>query len=119
MRRLARGMRHEATRAEGRMWGCLRARRFGEWKFRRQYPIGQYIVDFYCARLKLVIEVDGRHHASAWMIDHEATRTGKLRGRGIEVIHIANELLIRDPESVSEFVKAVIERRASELSITS
>jgi very-short-patch-repair endonuclease len=111
-------MRHNATRAEGRMWGCLRDRRFKDWKFRRQYPIGRYIVDFYCAQLKLAIELDGRHHRAAWMIDYESTRTGELRARGIEVIRIANEFLIRDPESASEFIKAVIERRALELSIT-
>jgi Uncharacterized protein conserved in bacteria len=119
MRRFARGMRREPTRAEGRIWSWMRARRFREWKFRRQHPIGRYIVDFYCAELRLVIELDGRQHAAEWMIDHQSKRTEALRSRGIQVIRIPNELLIRDPESVSEFVKAAIERRAAELSIKS
>jgi Uncharacterized protein conserved in bacteria len=112
-------MRREPTRAEGRIWRWLRARRFSEWKFRRQYPIDRYIVDFYCAELRLAIELDGRQHAAEWMIDHQSKRTGELRSRGIEVIRIANEILIRDPESVSEFIEATVERRAAELSIKS
>ena len=119
MRRFARGMRRESTRAEGRMWRWLRARRFSKWKFRRQHPIGRYIVDFYCAELKLAIELDGRHHAAEWMIDHQFKRTRDLGNRGIEVIRIPNEVLIRDPESVSEFIAAAIERRALKLSIKS
>jgi len=53
------------------------------------------------------------------MIDHESQRMRELRGRGIEVIRIQNELLIRDPESVSEYIKNVIERRVATLAIRS
>src|SRR5881227_251445 len=116
IRRFARGMRRQPTRAEGRMWRWLRGRRFSRWKFRRQHPIGRYIVDFYSAELKLAIELDGRHHAAEWMIDYQSARTETLRTLGIEVIRIPNELLIRDPESVGEFIKATIDRRCAELS---
>ena len=116
IRRFARGMRHEPTRSEARIWNWLRARRFSEWKFRRQHPIGRYILDFYSAELKLAIELDGSHHSAEWMIDHESERTRELRSRGIEVVRIPNELLIRDPESVTEFIKAAIDRSASALS---
>ncbi len=119
LRRFARGMRREPTRAEGRMWSWLRGRRFSQWKFRRQHPIAKYIVDFYSAELKLGIEMDGRHHAAEWMIDYQSARTCYLRDQGIEVIRIPNELLIRDPESVSQFIKATIDRRCTELSIRS
>ena len=112
-------MRREPTRAEGRVWTWLRARRFSEWKFRRQHPIGRYILDFYSAGLRLAIELDGSHHSAEWMVDHESERTRDLRSRGIEIIRIPNELLIRDPESVNEFIKAEIERRVEELSIRS
>jgi very-short-patch-repair endonuclease len=119
MRRFARGMRREPTRTEGRIWSWLRGRRFSHWKFRRQHPIGRYIVDFYSAELKLAIELDGRHHAADWMIDYQSARTEALRMLGIEVIRIANEFLIRDSESVSDFIKATIDRRCTELSIRS
>lgn len=115
LRRFARGMRRQPTRPEGRIWSWLRARRFSHWKFRRQHPTGRYILDFYSAELQLAIELDGSHHAAEWMIDHESERTRELRSRGIEVVRIPNELLIRDPESVSEFLKATIDRRASTL----
>ena len=115
LRRFARGMRREPTRAESRIWGWLRARRFSEWKFRRQHPIGRYIVDFYSAELKLAIELDGSHHAAEWMIDHESERTRELRSRGIEVLRIPNEMLIRDSESVGESIKTAIERRVADL----
>ena len=119
IRRFARGMRREPTRAEGRMWNWLRGRRFSEWKFRRQHPIGRYILDFYCAELKLAIELDGRHHAAEWMIDQQSKRTRELGLQGIELIRIPNDLMIRDPESVGEFIKTTIERRALELSAKS
>jgi very-short-patch-repair endonuclease len=115
IRRFARGMRHEPTRSEGRIWAWLRARRFSRWKFRRQHPIGRYIVDFYSAELKLAIELDGAHHAAEWMIDHESARTAALRQEGIEVVRIANEQLIRDPQSVNEFITVAIDRRATEI----
>jgi len=108
-------MRREPTRAESRIWGWLRARRFSEWKFRRQHPIGRYIVDFYSAELKLAIELDGSQHAAEWMIDHESERTRELCSRGIEVLRIPNEMLIRDSESVGESIKAAIERRVAVL----
>ncbi len=116
IRRFARGMRHEPTRAEGRIWTWLRARRFSRWKFRRQNPIGRYILDFYSAELRLALELDGTHHAAEWMLDHESARTAALRNEGIEIIRIANEHLIRDPQSLNEFIQTAIERRASEIS---
>jgi len=49
-------MRKAPTRSEDRVWSWLRDRRFGGYKFRRQHPVGDYIVDFYCSELKLAIE---------------------------------------------------------------
>src|SRR5216683_5986126 len=60
----ARGMRRTPTRSEGRVWVWLRDRRFEGYKFRRQHSIGGYVLDFYCAALRLAIEVDGEHHRS-------------------------------------------------------
>ncbi|HEV8659207.1 MAG TPA: DUF559 domain-containing protein, partial [Thermoanaerobaculia bacterium] len=55
-------MRKAPNRGEARLWSWLRNRRFGDYKFRRQHPIGNYVVDFYCRELKLVIELDGAKH---------------------------------------------------------
>ena len=104
----ARAMRHEPTRAEDRIWSWLRNRRCSGFKFRRQTPIGRYIVDFYCAELKLAIELDGSHHQTAWMSDYEGERLHELQECGIRVLRIPNELLIRDSILVGEQITAVI-----------
>jgi very-short-patch-repair endonuclease len=102
-------MRHEPTRAESRLWSWLRGRRFGGSKFKRQAPIGCYIVDFFCAELKLAIEVDGRHHDAHWMQEYDGARTAELERRGIRLLRIPNELLMRDSWLVGEQIAAAIE----------
>jgi len=104
-------MRLEPTRSEARLWTWLRRRRFSGHKFRRQHPLGRYVLDFYCAELKLALEIDGRHHETEWMGEYDDERTRFLRRRGIEVIRIANELLARDPELVAECIEAAIQSR--------
>jgi very-short-patch-repair endonuclease len=59
----ARTLRQSSTDAERRMWSALRDRRLSRYKFRRQRPIGPYIVDFACTKYRLVIEIDGGQHA--------------------------------------------------------
>ena len=63
MRTFAKGMRSQPTSTEDRMWRLLRARRFQGYKFRRQVPIGNYIVDFVCQSARLIVELDGSQHA--------------------------------------------------------
>ena len=74
------------------MWRLLRGRQLSNFKFRRQHPIGPYIVDFVSITPKLVVEVDGGQHASQQ--DYDATRTRYLESLGYEVIRFwANEVL--------------------------
>ena len=107
----ARAMRRNPTRSEGRMWCWLRNRRFAGFKFRRQVPIGRYIVDFYCAELMLVIELDGTHHRSPGTDEYDDQRTSYLRRRGMRVLRIPNEILVRDSELVVEMIQEAIDRR--------
>jgi very-short-patch-repair endonuclease len=104
-------MRHNPTRAEGRLWSWLRNRRFDGHKFRRQHPIGPYIVDFYCPALKLALESDGRHHEAIWRTQYEGARTEYLRRRGITIVRIRNEDFIRDSFMVEEVILAAIRER--------
>ena len=110
MKRHARAMRRNPTRSEGRMWSWLRNRRFIGYKFRRQVPIGHYIVDFYRAELKLVIELDGTHHRSPGTDEYDDRRTAYLRRRGLHMLRIPNEQLIRDSEIVVEMIQAAIDQ---------
>ncbi|HYS55606.1 MAG TPA: endonuclease domain-containing protein [Thermoanaerobaculia bacterium] len=107
----AKSMRHWPTRSEGRLWTWLRNREFHGVKFRRQVPIGRYIVDFYCPELKLAIEIDGRQHDAVWMSEHESERTVEIERHGIEIVRIENELLIRDPRTVEDILELAISRR--------
>jgi very-short-patch-repair endonuclease len=105
-------MRRSPTRAEARIWSWLRGRRFDGCKFKRQVPIGRYIVDFYCAELQLAIELDGAHHRYPVMADYDDERTETLRIQGIQLIRVPNELLIRDSKMVEEMVRSAIARRS-------
>jgi len=104
----ARDMRKAPTLYEQRLWSWLRGRRFGDYKFRRQHPMGPYILDFYCVELKLAIEVDGKQHAGLGMIKYDNARTKYLSRRGIEVLRIPNELLTHDAPIVAEQIKYAI-----------
>src|SRR5947208_15640873 len=64
----ARSLRREQTEVERTIWYWLRARRFGGAKFRRQFPIGEYVVDFCCWEQRLVVEIDGGQHGAAMKI---------------------------------------------------
>lgn len=104
-------MRRSPTRAEHKVWWWLRDRQLG-YKFRRQVPIGRYILDFYCAELQLAIELDGPHHGTADMSDYDSARTLFLRDRGIEVVRIPNTLTDGTGEYGIFCIKDAIARRA-------
>ena len=71
--RRARELRRELTPAEQKLWQCLRGGQIDGAQFRRQHAVGTYIVDFFCAKSKLVIEVDGDMHSD--QIEYDAERT--------------------------------------------
>ena len=116
MRDRARQLRRTATVSEQRLWNWLRNRTFDGCKFRRQVAIGFYVIDFYCAKLKLAVEVDGHHHETADMSDYDSARSLFLRSRGIEVVRITNELLARDSWTAEEVLHAAITTRAAQFS---
>lgn len=86
----AREMRHPQTPAEATVWRHLRNRNLG-FKFRRQHPIVRFIIDFYCAELKLCIEIDGNTHLEQDQQEYDAVRTEYLEFLGRKVIRFTNE----------------------------
>lgn len=86
------------TKAEERLWHELRGRRLDRFKFRRQVPIGAYIVDFVCMEAKLVVEIDGSQHADS---QHDRVRDAELAARGFRVLRFWNDDVLRDLSSVS------------------
>ncbi|HEV2291222.1 MAG TPA: endonuclease domain-containing protein [Gemmatimonadales bacterium] len=88
---LARHLRRQATDAEKLAWEMLRARRCNGLKFKREEPLGDFIVDFYCPQLKLVIELDGAIHAEPDQAERDELRTAALEALGLTVIQVRNE----------------------------
>ena len=98
----ARKLRKEQSDAEQLLWRILRNRNFCGLKFRRQYPIGGYILDFFCDELNLVIELDGGGHAASEQVAYDEERTKILNGAGIRVIRFWNHDLLNETEAVLE-----------------
>ncbi len=97
---LARELRVSQTPAEQTLWRCLRRRELGARKWRRQHPVGPYIVDFYCAELRLVVELDGNIHVGRE--EHDSTRQRQLEMHGLKVIRFTNVDLRENLEGVLE-----------------
>ena len=104
-------MRRHATVSEQRLWSALRSRRFKDTKFRRQHPIGPYILDFYCAELRLAVEVDGRQHDDPGIADYDYRRTLYLEAQGIDTIRITNEQLALEAAIVEDILDYAIRER--------
>ena len=96
------------TKAENRMWYYLRGRRFDNRKFRRQVPIGPYIVDFLCESARLIIEVDGGQHSEQRRYD--AIRTQWLRTQGYEVVRFWNNEVAGHLDGVMDAVADALKR---------
>jgi len=102
----ARELRERQTDAEGRLWRHLRGRRFGGVKFRRQYPVGPFIVDFCCPSEALVIELDGGQHDAARGAD--AARTAYLNELGYRVLRFWNSGVVSNEEAVLSSVASAL-----------
>ena len=107
----ARELRRRMTPPELRLWACLRGKRLAGLKFRRQHPIGPYILDFYCAPARLAVEVDGRGHDRPDRIAHDRRRTVWLREQNIRVIRLAAESVRTELDSVLDFVARAAKER--------
>jgi very-short-patch-repair endonuclease len=86
------------------MWACLRGRRMNKRKFRCQHPQEPYILDFYCADLKLAIELDGGQHNTAEGKRRDKAREAFLRSHGIETLRFTNDEMMRHTDSVMNVI---------------
>lgn len=103
-------LRRDFTGPERGLWHLLRGRQLAGMKFRRQQVIGPYIVDFYCAQVHLVIEVDGESHVGRGNSD--AARDSYLESHGLRVLRITNDDVLREPEAV---MRAILQIADSEV----
>ncbi len=108
IRDFAKGMRHEPTDAERRMWTLLRDRRLAQFKFRRQVPLQNFILDFVCFDQRLVIEIDGSQHASS---ERDVARDAALAAEGFQVARFWNNDVLQQPVAVLEDILAKLSAR--------
>jgi very-short-patch-repair endonuclease len=94
------------TDAESLLWRLLRGRRMGGAKFRRQHPLGRYILDFYCIEKKLCLELDGGQHADA--LEYDRSRDAWIRDQGIRVLRFWNNQMLAETEAVLEVIYGAI-----------
>jgi very-short-patch-repair endonuclease len=100
----ARRLRREMSDEERILWMLLRDRRFAKFKFRRQAPLGDYVVDFVCFERKLVVELDGSQHAEPEQAAFDAKRTKVLEAAGFRVLRIWTSDLFKEREGVFETI---------------
>ena len=107
----ARKLRATQTSAEATLWRALRGRRLQDWKFRRQSPIGRYVVDFVTVSGKLIVEVDGATHSTDEELARDATRTEELERQGFLVMRVTNVDVYENLEGVLEAIAAQLSGR--------
>ena len=111
--KLALDMRKNPTEAEKVLWKHLKKFRKEGFIFRRQHPIDIFIADFYCHKLRLIIEVDGEIHFNSVAQDHDDGRTGELERFGIRVIRFTNEQILKNQGLVINQIKNSINELSS------
>ena len=105
-----RELRRDGSRAERICWHLLRDRRISGVKFRRQHPIGPYFADFACISRKLVIEIDGDHHA--FQVAADARRTAAMEREGWRVLRFWANEAVQNPEGIWSAIKIALNERA-------
>lgn len=93
-------LRSTMTKSERVLWGLLRDRRLDSLKFRRQHPVGRYVVDFVCLRYALIVELDGAPHMTPQGVLRHGRRDAELQSLGFRVLRFENRLVALQREYV-------------------
>ena len=109
---LARHFRKHPTSAEGKVWQMLRDRQLGGYMFRRQLPLGRYIVDFCCIEALVIVELDGAGHR--WNAEADLVRKINLEAMGYTVLRFGSELFVEGPGEMRAVILAACESNWSE-----
>ena len=98
----AKGLRKNLTEAESKLWRHIRLRQLGGFKFRRQHPVGPYVLDFACVEKHLAIEVDGGQHSEC--ADYDSRRSAYLETHGYKVLRFWNSEVLKNIAAVKEVI---------------
>jgi very-short-patch-repair endonuclease len=113
--KLAKKLRKLETETEKQLWSRLNKNQIIGLQFRRQHPINRFIADFYCPKIKLIIEVDGSIHELPEYQSHDIGRSEVLNDFGITVIRFTNEQIIEKTDSTVEEIKTICKKLLNEL----
>ena len=105
LKQRSRQLRENMTDAERYLWARLRRKHLKDCQFYRQKPIGEYIVDFFCPRAKLVIEVDGSQHFNGETVNYDRIRDDYLGSLGLRVLRFNNAEVLGHIEGVVESIE--------------
>ena len=108
LKQYSRQLRNNMTDAERLLWAKIRMKQLNGHQFYRQKPIGNYIVDFFCPKAKLVIEIDGSHHLVGEKIEYDRIRNEYLSSIGLRVLRFSNSDVMIHIEGVVERIKEEI-----------
>ena len=97
-------LRNYSTSAEATLWTLLKGSQLEGYKFRRQHSVGNYILDFYCPRKKLAIELEGQVHFEPEQVQKDILRTKYLNEKGISVIRIENKNVFTNTSGVLDYI---------------
>jgi very-short-patch-repair endonuclease len=106
-----RALRHRSTDAERALWRALKAKRLAVFKFRRQHPAGRYVLDFYCACARLVVEADGGQHFTVEGKTRDAVRTAYVESEEIAVMRFTDREILLEREHVVEAIWSAVMKR--------
>lgn len=98
-------LRNNSTKAESQLWKALQKKQLEGRKFRRQHSLGNYIVDFYCPKERLIVELDGQVHHNFVNEEYDTKRTNYLESLGFKVLRFENHLVFEQLDMVLEAVK--------------
>ena len=108
-----RELRNAPTPAEIVLWRHLQRRQLLGKKFRRQFSIGKYVVDFFCPECNLAVELDGASHYSILREDYESERTQYLEGLGVRIVRFENRLVFENIEGVLDTIRETVREMGS------
>ena len=100
----ARSLRRRMTPPEARLWVALRRKAVEGWRFRRQHPFGSYVLDFYCDRAKLAVEVDGQAHFLHGNPERDALRDEWVAAQGVRTLRLSASLIRDDLDAAVRMI---------------
>lgn len=109
LKELARKLRTKSTKSEIRLWQYLKSKKVMGYDFHRQKPIDTFIVDFFCNKLKLAIELDGYTHTFEEIAEKDVVKQERLKELGIEVLRFCDEDVMKNTDGVLQVIRRFIE----------